>query len=70
MYQIFWFFNISKTEGDIVNLDDMVNVELYNDNLKIFNQACEETLLALVMIWMKVSSRIGTKGNWESLHSL
>ena len=30
-----------------MNLNDLLNVKLYNDNLKMFNQASEETLLAL-----------------------
>ena len=30
-----------------MNLSDMANVELYNDNLKMFNQAWEETFSAL-----------------------
>ena len=29
-----------------MNLNDLLNVELYNDNLKMFNLAWEETLLA------------------------
>ena len=32
--------------GHMMNLNDLLNVELYNDNLKMFNLASEETLLA------------------------
>ena len=28
-----------------MNLNDLLKVELYNDNLKVFNEAWEETLL-------------------------
>ena len=33
--------------GHTMNLNDLFNVELYSGNLKMFNQAREETLLAL-----------------------
>ena len=59
---------INKTQGHTVNVNAWLNVELHNDNLKMFYQAWRRTLLALVMIWMKVSSRICTKGKWESRH--
>ena len=41
------FFNINETQGHSMNLSDLLNVELYNDNLKMFNEAWEETLLAV-----------------------
>ena len=46
MYQTFSFFNIHTTEEHTLNMNDVPNVELYNDILKMFNQAWEETLLA------------------------
>ena len=47
MFHIFSFFNINKTQGHTMNSSDLLLVELYNDNVKIFNHAWEETLLAL-----------------------
>ena len=49
--QIFSFFNIGKTQGHTMNLNYFLHVELYNDNLKMYNQAWEETFFPLVMIW-------------------
>ena len=46
MFQIFSFFKINQTQGHTMNLSDLLYVELYNDNLKMFNQAWEDTLLA------------------------
>ena len=43
MYQLRSLFNINKSQGDTVNLNDLLNVDLYNDNLKMFNQDWEET---------------------------
>ena len=43
MCQIFSFFNIRAH----VNLNDLLNVELYNDNLKMINRAWEATLVAI-----------------------
>ena len=41
-----------------MNLSDLFNVELYNDNLKMFKQAREETSVVLLrMIWMSMSWR-------------
>ena len=39
IFQMFSFFNINKTQYQTMNLSDLLNVELYNDNLKMFNQA-------------------------------
>ena len=36
MYQIFSFFIINTTEEHTMNLNDLLNVELYNDNLQMF----------------------------------
>ena len=47
LLQVFLFFNCNKTQGHTMNLSDLLDVELHNDNLKIFNQAWEEPLLAL-----------------------
>ena len=47
MFQIFSFFSINKTQGRTMNLNVLLNVEVRNHNLKIFNQAWEEVLLAL-----------------------
>ena len=47
LFQIFSFSNINKTQGHTMNLSYLLNVELYTDNLKVFNQPWEETLLAL-----------------------
>ena len=41
MYQMFSFF-----EGHSMNLNDLLSVDLRKDNLKMFNQASEETLSA------------------------
>ena len=46
MHRIFSFSNINKTQGHTMNLNDFLNFELYNSNLKMFTQASEETLLA------------------------
>ena len=40
------FFNINETQGHTMILSDLLNVELHNDSLKMFNQAWEETLPA------------------------
>ena len=48
MFHIFSFFNINKTQEHTMNLSDLLLVELYNENVKIFNHAWEETLLAQV----------------------
>ena len=40
------FFNINETEGHTMILSDLLAVELYNDSLKMFNQAWDETLPA------------------------
>ena len=44
---VFLFFSINKTQADTMNLSDLLNVELYNDNLKMFNEPWEETLLSV-----------------------
>ena len=43
MFQVFLFFHINKTQGHTMNLGDLLNVELYNDKLKMFSQGWEET---------------------------
>ena len=40
------FSKTGQLRGYTVSLNDVLNVELYNDNRKMFNQAWEETLLA------------------------
>ena len=45
--QMFSFFNINKTQAHTLNLNDLLDVGLHNDNLKMFSQAWEETLLPL-----------------------
>ena len=47
MYQIFSFSNINKTQRRAMNLNDLLNVESYSDNLKMFTQAWGESLMAL-----------------------
>ena len=44
VFEIFSFFKVNKTQEHVVNLNDLLNVELYNDFLKMFNHAWEETL--------------------------
>ena len=44
VYQIFSFFRINKTHGHTMNLNNLLNVEVYNDNLKAFNQTWERNL--------------------------
>ena len=46
VYQIFSFFNIHKNQVHTMNLNDLLHVELYNDNLKMFNQAREEHIIS------------------------
>ena len=43
IHQIFSFFNINKSLGHPMNLTDLLNVELHDDNLMVFNQAWKET---------------------------
>ena len=38
--------NLNETQEHIVNWNALLDVELYNDNFKMFNQAWEETLSA------------------------
>ena len=48
MLQFFSLFDINKTQGRVVvGLTGFLNIELYNDNLKHFNQAWKEMLLSL-----------------------
>ena len=47
MHQNLSFFNINTIQVHTMNLSDLLNVELCNDNLKMFNQVSEETFLAL-----------------------
>ena len=49
MFHIFSFFNINETQVHTMNSSELLLVELYNDNVKIFNHASEETMLALVV---------------------
>ena len=37
---------MNKTQDHTISLSDLVNVKLYTDNLKMFDQAWEETLLS------------------------
>ena len=48
LFQIFSFFNTNKTQGHTMNLSDLLNVDLYNDNLKMLNHSWEETSVSLV----------------------
>ena len=43
VHQIFLFFSIKKTDGHIADVSDLLDVELYNDNFKMFNQAWAPT---------------------------
>ena len=45
--QFFSLFDINETQGRAVGLTALLNIELYNDNLKQFNQAWKEMLLSL-----------------------
>ena len=47
MCQILSSSNINWTQGHTLDLNDLLNVELYNDNLEMLNQVWEEFLLAL-----------------------
>ena len=47
MFQFFSPFGINETQVRAMGLTDLLNIELYNDNLKQFNQAWEELLLSL-----------------------
>ena len=44
---LFCIYNIKKTRGHTMNLSDFLDVELNNNNQKMFNQAWEETLSVL-----------------------
>ena len=46
MFQTFSFFIINKIQVHTMNLRDLRNVELHDDNFKMFNQVWDETLLA------------------------
>ena len=35
-------FDINNTQGRIMGLNDLLNIEVYNDSLKMFSQAWEE----------------------------
>ena len=37
LHRIFSFLNTNKTQWHTMNLSDMLNADLYNDNLKMFN---------------------------------
>ena len=41
MFQTFSFFNITKTQGHTMNLNDSLNVELYNDNQDAWRTECD-----------------------------
>ena len=41
-----------------MKLTDLLLVELEYDNLKLFNQSCEEALFAMGDDWMDLSSRL------------
>ena len=45
--QMFSFFNINKTQAHAMNLNELLDVGLHNDNLKMFSGAWEETLSPL-----------------------
>ena len=47
MFEELLFFSINKTQGHTMNFSDLLDVELHNDNLKMFNQAWEEVLRSL-----------------------
>ena len=61
MFRIFSFFNINKTQGHTMNLNELLNVGLYNDNLKMFSQAWEETSSAFRNILMNMFSKTYTR---------
>ena len=44
--QMFSFLHVNKTQEHTMNLSNLVIVELYIDNPKMFNQAWKETVLA------------------------
>ena len=39
--------NTSETQGHMMNLRDLLNVKLYTDHLKMWNQVWEETSVAV-----------------------
>ena len=45
MFQIVSLFNINKTQEHTMDVNDLLNVDFYNNNLKTFNQTWAETLL-------------------------
>ena len=62
MFQVFSFI-INKTQGPTMDLNDLLNGELYTDNLKMYNQAWEETILCpKVMIRMNTFWRTCVSG--------
>ena len=46
-YQIFSFFNINENQGRTMGLNDLLDIDLYNDILKMFNQTWDEAMLSL-----------------------
>ena len=61
--QVFLCFHINKTQKHTMILSDLFDVELYDENFKIFNQVWEETLEVSVMIWKTMVLRSCTRGN-------
>ena len=46
-YQIDAFFKLNDVPGRVSGSNDMLNIELRDDNLKMFDQTWEETLMAM-----------------------
>ena len=66
--QVFLFFHIKKIREHTTILSDLFDVELYDEDFKMTNQAWEENIF-FVMVWMTMVLRSCTRGNKYSLHS-
>ena len=71
MFQTTLFLNMNKTQGLTVGLSDLLNVDLYNDSLKMFNRAWAKNIIIwpLVMTWMNMFWRTCMSDKRKSLHS-
>ena len=45
--RIYVYFKINNTQGRPTKLTELLNIELYHDNVRMFNQTWDETLIAI-----------------------
>ena len=60
-----------RSRGYTMNVSDVLDVELYNDRLKMFNQVLGGKITSHWgwMIWMNMTRRICVNDKWTSLHA-